>query len=244
VPTTRLTRGARRFLYLDVALTKELLAGAERGVYQVEKDSRSREAARELGGKVGVGALGTELGVQASGSAKVEQRIERELEQTPESLFSRLAEIVREEGSLRRLESLDTETRSELRSGDLIEAVGTVSIDNLNWLTTSLVHARAMARELEDEGEAALKAQREKSLAALLARIYNLGTAIPGFGIEPELTAVVPGVSGFEFGGKLDARCMGADLAEARQEHHVALFGQLDAVRETAGRLTVVAIYR
>ena len=222
-----------------------MLAGAERGVYRVEKDSRNREAAREVGGRLGVGAAGAQLGVEAGGSTKLQQQTERELEQTPESRFSRLADIVRTEGSLRRLESLDAETRSKLRAGDLVEAVGTVSIDNLNWLTGGLIRARGMVRELEDQGgAAAVRAQREKTVAAILARLYNVARALPGSAVEPELTAVVPGASGFALTGKLDARCMAADLADAGQDHQAVLFGQLERVEETAGRLTVMAVYR
>jgi hypothetical protein len=230
---------AARFLYLDAKLTAELISGAERGLYGIELESRSRGTDRALGGKVGVGMLGTEIGVQANTSAKTDQHVERELEQNPESRFARLTEILREHGSLKRLESLDDVTVKELRTGDLVELVGTFSVHNLTGLADAVARSRAVTRGLGDDGPT-----REKVIGRALDRVYNVARQIPGFKVDPELAATVAGAPEFRFSAILDAREMRTGMTEPRQEQHATLLAKLDDVRDTGARMTLLAIFR
>jgi hypothetical protein len=230
---------ARRFLYLDSTATKELLAGLERGTYGVERESRNQEAGREVGGKIGVGVLGADVGVHAGRTTSAGQRIERDLAQTPESLFSRLIDALREQGFLRHLDTLDASTWATLKPGHIIEIVASVSVGTLHKLADAVVRAQAVNRTYTDEPGGSIK---EKALCRLLVRLYTLARQVPGVDVDLEVVAVIPESSEFVLRAKLDAREIRTELHAS--EDHATLLGKIDRMGEQDAEVTLLGIYR
>jgi hypothetical protein len=231
--------GARGFLYLDSARTSELLAGLEGGTYGVEREERNEESGREVGGKVGVGVLGTNVGVEAGRTSTSARRVERELSQTPESRFSRLTDALRHGDSLKHVSTLDESSWAELEPGQVVEIVASVSIGTLYGLADAVVRAQALNRTFSDEPGGSF---REKALCQLVVRLYNIARLIPGVSVEPELIAVIPESPDFRFTAKLDATEIRPGLQA--QEDDARVLGKINRKRNRDAELTLLGLYR
>jgi hypothetical protein len=240
------TVDARRFLYLDSEATKELLAGLERGTYSVERESRSQEAGREVGGKIGLGLPGADVGASAGRTTSAGHRTERDLAQTPASLFARLAGALREQGSLRHLDALDASAWAELKPGHIIEMVASLTVMSFGSLADAVMRAQAVRRGFGDEpGDSTLeKAMREwqRATGSVLVNFYNLVRHFPGVYVDPEVVATIPESPDFAFHAKLDAREI-RTKPQAREDS-VTLLAQIDHARNGDAVVTILGIYR
>jgi len=114
----------RQFLYLNASLTDEFLAQIEGGLYEDEAQVSVERTSKELGGQLKVGPL-SGGGDRSRGD---EQQTTRTLARTSESGFARLADYLRETEELVELNELNEETWDPIRSGEIVELHGVVSV--------------------------------------------------------------------------------------------------------------------
>jgi hypothetical protein len=240
---------ARLFLYLDSTATTQLLAGLEHGLYDVERTARSEESGREAGANIGLGVPGADVGVRAGRTTSVGTRVERDLEQTPESQFARLVDIVKSQASLRRLEAVDHETWAELEEGDVLEIAGAFSFTNINHLAFAVATIQAFKRKRR--GETLASGEERPQQRGLLVRLGGLTTRtydflrqakIPGVNVDPRVVARPSGSTEFSFQGDLDASELRVQLDD--QEQHGTVLAKLDRKHGAEARVIVIGIYR
>lgn len=117
----------RSFLYLDEALTVQYLAQLESGVYDEESEETvtGRGRAAEAGGRLGpLEAKGGRTGTTQSTTS-------RTVQQTPESRYSRLENLLDEHDGLQWLEAFDEEIWTGLTRGEMLQVEASLDVPSL-----------------------------------------------------------------------------------------------------------------
>ena len=188
--------------------------------------------------------VGAGVGIHGERATMVGTRVERDLEQTPESQFSRLVDTLRRHSLLRHLESIDRQEWDELRPGDMLEVVGSFRISS-NTLASAVALARAISRQEREPASAPAEGKLLTRVAAarrFTTWIYGVLRSTPGVEVDPELHAELLRSPEFKFSGKLNALELRTKLE--RDDQRGAVLAKLERPREDSSDVTVVGIYR
>jgi hypothetical protein len=169
----------REFLYLDNKLTQEFLAQLEGGVFNEEAQRELEQRGKSLGGEAGVSALGTKAGVQAGRRSGGEEETERTVQQTPESAFARLVDLLTDQQALQWLEVVDEAIWEQLRRGELIEAEAVVRVSSLVRFMTLAQGAAPLMELLESIGEETLDEEGREAMSMFSMLGQVVGNSVP-----------------------------------------------------------------
>lgn len=117
----------RNFLYLDDRLATEYLAQIEVGVYEEE----SLQTVHGRSGGVGAGVRAGMLDAKAERGGSSQSTTSRTVQQTPESRYARLEEILQAEDSLQWLEAFDDQIWTSLKRGEALQIEATVQVPDV-----------------------------------------------------------------------------------------------------------------
>ncbi len=123
----------RRFLYLDAELTGEFLAQVEGGRFSEEQQTERGEEGKDL-------------------SRSTQDERSRTLQQTPESEFHRLTELLGEDG-IRFVDAVDHEVWATLKRGEILEIEADLSVATMHKLIEAAGALEPMMAMAEMLGE-------------------------------------------------------------------------------------------
>lgn len=215
----------RQFLYLNASLTSAFLAQVEGGTYDDEAETMVERSSKGFGGGLRAGPLtgGAERGTSG------EQQTTRTRSRTPESSFAALADYLAETDELIDVQQMDEDVWQELRSGEIFQISGVVSVSSVVKYARLAQQAAPLLSLLENAGES-IDAEAENALAGF-SMLGQLTTAVP-------VVVRAAGSPRYKFIANLEPKNVGAELEELEGE--ATLFAKVQRKLGSTERHTIL----
>jgi len=216
----------RQFLYLNTNLVDEFLAQIEGGTYDDEEQTLVERTGKELGGRLRAGPLSGSAGRSRGG----EQQTTRTLVRTPESAFAHLADYLCEVGELLEFDDLSDETWRDVKSSEIFELSGVVSVSSILKYARLAQQAGPLLSLFGSFGEDKVDPDTE--------------AALNGFSLLGQLATTVPvvvraaGAPRFKFIAALEPKKIRVELEELEGE--ATLFAKVQRTLASTERHTIL----